>query len=102
MERDEGDGAAAFVDGLRGKRFGLVYSNRFRGTLEETWYHRWRTSIIALFSYGVEALGGIPTFFNIDQFIEHFGRSDQEPNIDFLVNLNAGNRFLDNWALAPA
>jgi hypothetical protein len=102
MEQGPERDPRAFIEGLRGKRFGLVYSHRFKGSLEDAWYHRWRTNVIALFSFAVEVLDGIPIFFNIDQFIEHFGNYDRPTNIDYVVNLNAGNRFLDNWALAPA
>lgn len=90
-----------FAQHLEGKRIGIVYSDRFSGELAETWYHRWKTNVIAFFSQAVENVKAQPIFFNVDQFIS-FCSAYENPNLAFVVNLNAGNRFLDNWAIIPA
>lgn len=42
-----------------------------------------------------------PTFFNVDQFLDLSGKSaGQQP--DYIINLNAGNRFLGNLSLVPS
>lgn len=90
-----------FVSSLQDKRLGVVYSSRFEGNPSKTWYHRWRSDIIGLYSSAAEVLGMEPTFFNVDQFLELSGKSaEQQP--DFIINLNAGNRFLGNLSLVPS
>src|ERR1700734_539028 len=90
-----------FANYLEAKRIGIVYSDRFSGELAETWYHRWKTNVIAFFSQAVQGVKARPVFFNVDQFISFCSAYDN-PNLAFVVNLNAGNRFLDNWAVVPA
>lgn len=91
-----------FVASLRGRRFGIVYSHRFYSPLEEWWYHRWQTNIISFFSQAVEHLRGIPVFFNLDQFVQHVARTHANPDLDYVINLNAGNRLLDMWSIVPS
>ena len=95
------DGLAGFLKTLRGKRLALVYSSRFEGSPSETWYHRWRSDIIGLYSIAAEMLGMEQMFLNIDQFLEISTKPPtQRP--EFVVNLNAGNRFLGNLSLVPS
>jgi len=96
-----GEPFSEFANHLEAKRIGIVYSDRFSGELAETWYHRWKTNVIAFFSQAVEDLKAQPIFFNVDQFIS-LCSAHENPNLAFVVNLNAGNRFLDNWAIVPA
>ncbi|HZF93894.1 MAG TPA: hypothetical protein VEZ20_03375 [Allosphingosinicella sp.] len=78
----------------------IVYSHRFGVPLDENWYHRWQTRVIAMFSQAVEHCGAIPVFFDVDQWLAFCG--SPHGHIDFMINLNAGNRSLDQWALVPA
>ena len=90
-----------FTSSLQRKKLGVVYSSRFEGDPGKTWYHRWRSDIIGLYSSAAEALGMEPTFFNVDQFLDLSGKSaGQQP--DYIINLNAGNRFLGNLSLVPS
>lgn len=92
---------AGFAASLIGKKLGIVYSSRFEGKPADTWYHRWRSDVIGLFSSAAEALGMEQVFFNVDQYLDALGRIGPT-NIDYIANLNAGNRFLGNLALVPA
>jgi len=91
---------ADFADRLRGQRVAIVYSHRFGVPLDDNWYHRWQTSIIAMFSQAVEHCGAIPVFFDIDQWLSYCASAGGD--VKFMVNLNAGNRSLDQWAIVPA
>jgi hypothetical protein len=91
---------ADFADRLRGQRVAIVYSHRFGIPLDDNWYHRWQTNVIALFSQAVEHCGAIPVFFDIDQWLNYCASGAGE--VQFMVNLNAGNRSLDQWSIAPA
>lgn len=91
-----------FAADLVGKRVAVVYSDRFVGNITETWYHRWQTNVISFFSNATEKLKANVSFFNIDQFISHCADRQNDGEIDFVVNLNAGNLFLDNWAIVPS
>ena len=93
-------GLAEFAARLRGCRVAIVYSHCAEGAPEERWYHRWRTNVVAMFSQAIEHCGAIAVFFDLDQWIEHCARPRSK--IDYLVNLNAGNRSLDQWGIAPA
>jgi len=90
-----------FLLELRGQRLAIVYSDRFQGTPSKTWYHRWRSDIVGFFSEAGEALGMELTFLNVDQLIE-MSRLESSHLPCFLLNLNAGNRFLGNLVIAPA
>lgn len=91
---------AHFADQLRGQRVAIVYSHRFGISLDDNWYHRWQTSVIAMFSQAVEHCGAFPVFFDIDQWVGYCGAPTGD--VKFVVNLNAGNRSLDQWSIAPA
>jgi hypothetical protein len=89
-----------FVDSLRGTRIGIVYSHRFEDDLQHSWYHRWQTNIIGFFSQAAEHLDAVPVFFDLDQWIQFCARPWGK--LDYVVNLNAGNRLLANWAIVPS
>lgn len=91
---------AEFAGRLRDQRVAIVYSHRFGVPLDENWYHRWQTNVIAMFSQAVEHCGAIPVFFDIDQWLHYCASGPAD--MKFMVNLNAGNRSLDQWAIAPA
>lgn len=91
---------ADFASQLRGERVAIVYSHRFGVPLDENWYHRWQTNVIAMFSQAVEHCGAIPVFFDIEQWIAYC--ATPRDDVRFMVNLNAGNRTLDQLAIAPA
>lgn len=92
---------SAFITSLKGRRISIVFSDRFTGSRTRTWYHRWRSSIIGLYSEAAEALGMEPAFYNVDQFVEACAHRDTE-RLGSVLNLNAGNRFLDNLVVVPA
>ncbi|MEA3053256.1 MAG: D-ala D-ala ligase C-terminus [Sphingomonadales bacterium] len=96
----DGRSLADFADGLRGRRVAIVYSHRFGAPLDDYWYHRWKTNVIAMFSQAVEQCGAIPIFFSVEQWLGYC--ASPHGKVDFLVNLNAGNRSLDQWGIAPA
>ena len=89
-----------FVEHVKGQRIGIVYSHRFDRDLDHDWYHRWGTGIIALFSQAIEQIGAIPVFFDVDGWLSYCVSG--KGGIEFVVNLNAGNRTLDQWAIVPA
>ena len=89
-----------FADRLKGRRIAIVYSHRFGAPLDDSWYHRWQTNVIAMFSQAVEHCGAIPVFFDIDQWLSFCASPTGQ--VEFMVNLNAGNRALDQWSIAPA
>jgi hypothetical protein len=89
-----------FADLLRGQRVAIVYSHRFGIPLDDNWYHRWQTSVIAMFSQAIEHCGAVPVFFDMDQWLGYC--ASPSGDVKFMVNLNAGNRSLDQWAIAPA
>lgn len=89
-----------FARQLKGRRIAIVYSHRFGVRPDKNWYHRWQTNVIALFSQAAEHCGAIPVFFDIDQWLSFCASSNGE--IEFMINLNAGNRALDQWGIAPA
>jgi hypothetical protein len=93
-------GLAEFVEQLRGQRVAIVYSHRFGAPLDDNWYHRWQTNVIAMFSQAVEHCGAIPVFFDIEQWLAFCAVPRGE--VRFMVNLNAGNRSLDQLSIAPA
>jgi hypothetical protein len=68
--------------------------------LDDNWYHRWQTNVIAMFSQAIEHCGAIPVFFDIDQWLIYC--ASPAGDVQFMVNLNAGNRTLDQWSIAPA
>ena len=90
-----------FLRSLEGQRLAIIYSDRFEGKPSSTWYHRWRSDVVGFFSEAGEALGMELTFLNVDQLIE-MSRLDCGHLPRFLLNLNAGNRFLGNLVIAPA
>jgi len=90
-----------FLLGLNEQRLAIVYSDRFEGSPSETWYHRWRSDVVGFFSEAGEALGMELTFLNVDQLIE-MSRLECSHFPSYLLNLNAGNRFLGNLVIAPA
>ncbi|HEX4693571.1 hypothetical protein [Sphingomonas sp.] len=91
---------AEFAELLRGQRIAIVYSHRFGAPLDEDWYHRWQTNVIAMFSQAAEHCGAIPVFFDLDQWLDYCSASPK--GVQFVVNLNAGNRSLDQWSVVPA
>ena len=90
-----------FLKSLGSHRLAIVYSDRFEGESCQTWYHRWRTDVVSFFSQAAESLGMEMTFLNVDQLIEmsQLGR-DYFP--EYVLNLNAGNRYIGNLVIAPA
>jgi len=91
---------AEFAEQLRGQRVAIVYSHRFGAPLDDNWYHRWQTNVIAMFSLAAEHCGAIPVFFDIEQWIAFCAVARDD--IKFMVNLNAGNRSLDQLSIVPA
>jgi len=94
-------GFAAFLKSLESKRLAIVYSDRFEGDSKQTWYHRWRTDVVGFFSQAAENLGMEITFLNVDQLID-ISRKECNYFPDYVLNLNAGNKYLGNLVLAPA
>ncbi len=95
-----GPSLSDFASRLKGRRIAIVYSHRFGAPPNDGWYHRWQTNVIAMFSQAVEHCGAIPVFFDIDQWLSFC--ASPTGHVEFMINLNAGNRALDQWSIAPA
>lgn len=90
-----------FLSSMSCRTIGIVYSFAPAKRPTEIWYDRWQTEVLSFYGQAVQGLGAEPYFIDVNSFCER-AVTGRLPELDFVVNLNAGVRPISNWALVPA
>ena len=90
-----------FLGNLPGRTAAIVYSFAPAKRPKELWYDRWQTEVLSFYGQAIQGLGVEPYFMDVDSFCER-AIAGRLPDLDFVINLNAGVRPISNWALVPA
>ena len=89
-----------FLQGMDNRTVGLVYAFKQCSNINDIWYDRWRTDVIAAYAGSLESIGAEPYLIDVNSFgLQAF--SGTLPKLDCVFNLNAGSRPLANYALVP-
>lgn len=84
-----------------GKNIGLVYSHRADPNFSKKHYAFWKMDVVSDWALAVEALGAIPLLLDVKSFISK-AVNGELGDIDYIVNLNAGNNDLGNLGIVPS
>lgn len=89
---------ADFLEQLRGKTVGIVYSFSNKVDPSEAWYDRWRSDVVYFFGKGVEALGAEPRYMDVESYLRVQSYSEDSPG-DYVINLHSGLNDLGCWPI---
>ncbi len=86
---------------LQNRSVALVYSFPKRADPPNRWYDRWKTRVIMSYGEALERIQVRPFYCDIDSFCQKVF-SNQLPDCDAVISLNAGVRPLSLFALVPS
>lgn len=89
------------IQAIKGNVIALIYAFENEEASGFSHYTFWKSEVISAWLTAVEELGCIPYMLDVRTFMQKASMGTL-PHIDYCVNLNAGNRKIDNLCLVPS
>lgn len=89
------------INSLKLIRIALVYAYKDEDAKGFEHYDYWNMSVISDWANAVEEIGGIPYILDVRTFADKI-INKTIPKIDYVINLNAGNKNLSTLGLVPS
>lgn len=86
---------------LFGKTIAIVYIFEGEDALGYEHYETWKSDVISSWMFAVEELHCLPLIMDIRTFVQK-AMNKSLPYIDFVINLNNGNKILSTLGLVPS
>lgn len=89
------------INGIKGQVVAIVYTFEGENALGFEHYDVWRSNVICDWVRAVEELGCKPFILDVRTFVLK-AMMNTLPHIDYVINLNAGNKNLGNLSIIPS